>query len=571
QYTTLTKAGRTFRALCPFHSEKHPSFFVYPEQQSWHCFGACNIGGDVFSFVMKKQDIDFAETLRLLAQRAGVTIPSKFEKDTGKDEKERLYQINEAASQYFHNLLLNSPAGEKARNYLASRGLTPKTITDFQLGFSLDSWEALKQYLLKKSYSENELIEASLIIATEERKTHDRFRNRLMFPINDARGRVTGFGARVLDDSLPKYFNSSQTPTFDKSSSLYGINLATATIKQLNQAVIVEGYMDVIIPHQYGFNNVVAAMGTSITEKQMSALKRLTRNMVLALDADNAGEEAMLRCVDYENSLDAEVKVVILPGGKDPDEVIKEDARSWQRLLDEALPVIDYTFNMVASKLDLTTARDKSLAREQLLPIIARIKDSTRQDHYLTKLARLTGTSYRNLETTLSQIKTKPGAPKPRAEAMKRALLPLRSNPLEEYCLALLLQHPELKDRKDILPEYFENSENREIFVAWQQTDNPDTIGALKDKLDTAIREHLESLINKNMPVNQTELRYADCVLNLRKKFFQNLEAKKAEVLALEAEVGGSGADLDRLKEQGIEPSIQLREVFAQKARRGNG
>ncbi|MBI2979820.1 MAG: toprim domain-containing protein [Chloroflexi bacterium] len=429
----------------------------------------------------------------------------------------------------------------------------------------------LKQYLLKKSYSENELIEASLIIATEERKTHDRFRNRLMFPINDARGRVTGFGARVLDDSLPKYFNSSQTPTFDKSSSLYGINLATATIKQLNQAVIVEGYMDVIIPHQYGFNNVVAAMGTSITEKQMSALKRLTRNMVLALDADNAGEEAMLRCVDYENSLDAEVKVVILPSGKDPDEVIKEDARSWQRLLDEALPVIDYTFNMVASKLDLTTARDKSLAREQLLPIIARIKDSTRQDHYLTKLARLTGTSYRNLETTLSQIKTKPGAPKPRAEAMKRALLPLRSNPLEEYCLALLLQHPELKDRKDILPEYFENSENREIFVAWQQTDNPDTIGALKDKLDTAIREHLESLINKNMPVNQTELRYADCVLNLRKKFFQNLEAKKAEVLALEAEVGGSGADLDRLKEQGIEPSIQLREVFAQKARRGNG
>ncbi|MBI4188684.1 MAG: DNA primase, partial [Chloroflexi bacterium] len=483
QYTTLTKAGRTFRGLCPFHSEKHPSFFVYPEQQSWHCFGACGTGGDVFSFLMKKQDTDFAETLRLLAQRAGVIIPSRFEKDTGKkDEKERLYQANEAASRYFHNLLLNSPAGEKARKYLASRGLSAKTIADFRLGFSLDSWEALKKHLMDKGYKENELLEAGLIIATEEKKTHDRFRNRLMFPINDARGHVTGFGARVLpgekDDSMAKYLNSPQTPTFDKSSSLYGINMATAAIKQLNQAVIVEGYMDVVIPHQYGFNNVVAAMGTSITEKQMSALKRLTRNMVLALDADNAGEEAMLRCVDYENSLDAEVKVAILPEGKDPDEVIIEDTRTWQHLLDEALPVIDYTFDMVTAKLDLTTARDKSLAREQLLPIIAKIKDSTRQDHYLTKLAKSTGTTYRNLEATLGKIKTKPGTQAAGAEAMKRALQPLRSSPLEEYCLALLLRHPELKDRQELLPEYFENSENREIFVACQQTDDPDTIGA---------------------------------------------------------------------------------------------
>ncbi len=177
EYTNLTKAGRTFRGLCPFHSEKHPSFFVYPEQQSWHCFGACNTGGDVFSFIMKKQGIDFGEALRLLAQQGGVIIPSRFEPDTRKEEKERLYQVNEAAAQYFHNLLVNSPAGEKARNYVASRGFSLKAVTDFQLGFSLNSWDGLKQYLTERGYTEGELLTAGLVIEAEAGGTHDRFRN----------------------------------------------------------------------------------------------------------------------------------------------------------------------------------------------------------------------------------------------------------------------------------------------------------------------------------------------------------------------------------------------------------
>ena len=200
QYLPLTKAGRTFRGLCPFHTEKNPSFYVYPEQQSWHCFG-CNTGGDVFSFVMKKENSDFGETLRLLAERAGVTISPRFEPETRGKEKERSYQINEAATQYFHNLLLNSPAGEKARNYVSRRNLSPKTVTDFQLGFSLNSWEDLKQYLAERSYTEDELLNAGLVIQEESGKTHDRFRNRLMFPIHDIKGHIIGFGARALDDS----------------------------------------------------------------------------------------------------------------------------------------------------------------------------------------------------------------------------------------------------------------------------------------------------------------------------------------------------------------------------------
>ena len=568
QYVSLTKSGRTFRGLCPFHSEKHPSFFVYPERQSWHCFGACNTGGDVFSFIMKKEGIDFGEALRLMAQRAGVSLPSRFEPSAKRDEKERLYQVNEAAAQYFHNLLLSSQAGEKARSYVASRGLSLETITSFQLGFSPNSWEALKQYLMERGYTESELLAAGLVIETEAGGTHDRFRNRLMFPIYDIRGRITGFGARTLDDSLPKYLNSPQTPIFDKSSSLYGINLATAAIRQQNMVVIVEGYMDVITAHQNGFNNVIASMGTSVTEKQVSAVKRLTKNMALALDADAAGEEAMLRGVGYENILDAEVKVIILPRGKDPDDVIKEDAKMWQYLVEEALPVVDYTFNMVTAELDLTTAKDKSLAVDKLLPIIAEIKDPVRQAHYLQKLARLVNVTERKLEAALKGKRPGPSrrrAKEPKQEAITQALRPVFSSPIEEYCLALLLQHPELKGCcQHPPPEYFQNSENREIFVAWQQASD---LSSLKDELDTAIWEHLDYLITRSLPPNQIEQKYANCVLRLREGFLRSLETKREAALALEAELGGTAAELAKLEEQGIEVSLQLGEVFTQKSR----
>jgi DNA primase len=570
QYTKLTKAGRTFRALCPFHSEKNPSFFVYPDRQSWHCFGACGTGGDVFSFIMKKEGIEFGESLRLLADRCGVTIPSKVEADTKKELKERLYQANEAAAQYFHNLFLKSAAAEKARSYLANRGLTPKTITDFQLGYSLNSWEALKQYLLDRGYAENELLEAGLLATAEDGKTHDRWRNRLLFPIKDARGRTTGFGARVLDDSLPKYINSPQTPIFDKSATLYGLNLAAPAIRQQESVVIVEGYMDVLTAHQNGFNNVVASMGTAITDKQVSALKRLTRNLALALDADSAGEEAMLRCVDFENTLEAEIKVIILPLGKDPDDAIKEDPSTWPQLVAKAIPVIDYTFDMVAAKLDLTTARDKSLAADRLLPVIAQTKDVVRRTHYLQKLSRLVKVGERNLEAALKSSKAGPAKRLPAGDkepVTGPTRYPLVSSPLEEYCLALLLQHPELRDHsQSLLVEYFENSENREVFTAWCETTD---LAVLQERIDSAIREHLDALVNKNIPASHIEQKYANCVLRLREKYLRGLEKKREAILTLEAEAGGTSAELAKLQEQGIEVSTELKEVFNLKAKRG--
>ena len=564
QYVSLKKAGKNFTALCPFHTEKTPSFIVSPERQSWHCFG-CNTGGDALAFIMKKEGFEFGEALRLLAEKAGVKIPLRFETEAGKDEKERLYQANEAAAQYFHDLLLNSPAGEKARKYFLNRSFSPETVAEFKLGFSLDSWDALKQYLAERGYTGNELVTAGLVTEAEGGKTYDRFRNKLMFPIFDIRRRIIGFGARVMDDSLPKYINSPQTPIFDKSGSLYGINSAQTAIRENDTAIIVEGYMDVITAHQNGFKNVVASMGTSVTEKQINTLKRLTKNVTLALDADTAGEEAMLRSVSHENTLNAEVRIIILPGGKDPDDVIKQDAETWQRLMGEALPVVDYTFNMFASELDLTTARGKSQAVDKLLPVIAEIKDPIRQAHYLQKLAHLVNVPEHSMELALSRIRTSQSkrptrrTEEPEKKTVAQALRPLLSSPVEEYCLALLLQHPEIKTlSQGLLPEYFESSENREIFLAYKQVED---VKSIKDRLDTTIWERLDSLLDKRFPSNQIEQRYADYALRLQKTYLQNSEAKKAELLALEAETGGAGADIAKLEEQGMEVSAQLREI----------
>jgi DNA primase len=564
QYAALKKAGRNLTALCPFHSEKHPSFFVYPEQQSWHCFGACNTGGDVFAFIMKKEGLDFGEALRQLALKAGVTLPSKMEAGGKKEEKEELYQVNEAAALYFHNLLLNATAAAKAKSYVEKRGFTTKTTADFQLGFSLDSWDALKLYLGERGHSEETMVTAGLLVKAEDGRTYDRFRGKLMFPIRDSRGRVTGFGARVLDDSLPKYMNSPQTPTFDKSSTLYGIDRAAAEIRKQDKTIIMEGYMDVIMAHQNGVTNAVASMGTAITETQVNTLKKLSRNLILALDADAAGEEAMLRTVGYENILNAEIRVIELPEGKDPDDVIRENIEKWRSLVNEARPLIDFLFEKTTVKLDLTTARDKSGAVDRLLPIVAEINDPIRQAHYLQKLAAMVKVDMNTIKASLSrlkpaQIKRKPtarGVPKP---SVARTLRPLASNSREEYCLALLLQYPELKSQPpDLSPEYFESSENREIFNAWQEESD---ILSLRERIDPAIHEHLDSIIKsvvyKTLSSTDIERRYTACIRELEKRYLQNLEARRGEIF--------------RLQKEGIEPSTRLRELDAHKKRNPSG
>jgi len=590
-YIPLQKAGQNFKALCPFHAEKYPSFIVFPERQSWHCFGACGTGGDVFSFIMKKEGVDFGQALRLLAERAGVALtPYGMREETEDGGRERLFQINEVAAEYYHHLLLNARVAKVASDYLVGRRISAQAVRDFQLGFSPDSWEALRQFLIGKGYVEKELVAVGLVIERERGGSYDRFRNRLMFPIRDTKGRVIGFGARVLDDSLPKYVNSPQTAIFDKSASLYGIDRAKTAIRQRNLAIIVEGYMDVIMAHQHGWQNVVASMGTSLTEKQMGGIKRLTRNITLALDADAAGEEATFRSVEmasevlgekvvplptwsglvkYEGVIDAEIKVIILPRGKDPDQVIGEDASLWRNLVSEALPVIDYAFEAVASKVDFKRAKDKSAAVQKLLPVISEVKDPIWQAHYLQKLAKLLKIEERKLEHELREFQRKQrrrrsgGTVRDTSPSVSSSPL---SSSLEEYCLALLFQHPELATMgKELLLEYFECSENRELFVEWQSASD---INSLRGTLDVSLQEHLNSLLNKTFPpaIGESEegrrRDFTDCALRLREEFLRNLVRKKEELLSLERSLGGDAAELAKLEEQGIEADMQLGQVF---------
>ncbi len=566
QYVTLKKSGRNLSAPCPFHSERNPSFFVYPERQSWHCFGACNTGGDVLSFVMKKENMDFGEALRLLATKAGIEIPTRVQPESKRDEKDRLFQINSAAALFFHSVLLNSSSAEKARKYVEKRELNEKTVSDFQLGFALNSWDALKVHL-GKEFTEKEILAAGLLVESDDGKTHDRFRNRLIFTICDNRGRITGFGARVLDDSLPKYVNSPQTLVFDKSGTLYGINLAAQAIRQKNQAVMVEGYMDVITAHQNGITNVVASMGTAVTERQLNDLKKLTKNIVLAMDADSAGEEAMLRCVEYENSLDIELKVVVLPEGEDPDSVIRKGTEQWDQLLNKALPVIDFTSKTIKGTLDMTTSMGKSALVNKMIPYIIIEKDITQQAHYLSKLAVDSGIESKKIEAAINElVKAKKTPPQPRKTSTKprttrfdRVLSTAYARPVEEQFLTLLLKHPEFKEKSISVPtEYFENSENREIFVAWQQSADEE---ALKEKLDEFLRDYLDALSSKDILATKVNERYNEYVLRLKEDHLRNL-ARKGETVKTAGEFPG---------EKDIELTDSLREIFNIRARREGG
>ena len=573
EYVTLQKAGRNFKGLCPFHSEKHPSFFVFPEQQSWHCFGACGTGGDIFSFVMKKEGIDFGQALRVLAQRGGVTLSPREAPSKAEDEKrERLFQINEAAAEYYYHILSATKAGATARSYLTKRNIMPETIKEFRLGFSPDAWETIKNYLLGKGYTEKELVEAGLIIEKEEGGSYDRFRNRLMFPICDIQGRVTGFGARVLDDSLPKYINSPQTPIFDKSNSQYGIDKAKSAIRKKDLVIIVEGYMDVLTAHQHSWQNVVGSMGTSLTEKQVEGIKRLTNKITLALDADLAGEEATLRgraILAYSN---IEANVILLPPGKDPDEVIGDEPALWQKLVEQAMPIMDFAFQSVISKVDINKARDKSLAVQKLLPSIYEIRDPVQQSHYLKRLARELKIEESAIRTALRESKAgrkrpQPGKPIEQSRLARRFV----SSHIEERCLALLLQYPELRLlAQELSPEHFESTENREVFVKWQHSFD---ISNLESELDTGLLEHLYYLVDKNFPfppaIRESErTRHRDlaqCILRLQEKLSRKLETEKEATLEIERERGGISSELAKLEEQGIDSGLKLQEVFVKK------
>lgn len=480
RYLPLKRAGRNFKALCPFHAEKTPSFIVFPDSGNWHCFG-CGQGGDIFSFVARKENLDFGETLRLLAQRAGVELRQERASPEQDGEHQVLRQCNEAAALFYHSSLL-SGVGREARDYLSRRGVHEATVEEFGLGYAPDAPGALLRHLEKAGFDMEKAIAAGLAGRSESGVVYERLRGRLIFPIRDARGSTIGFGGRALwPETEPKYLNSPQTPIFDKGACLYGIDLARQAIRRDGEAVIVEGYMDVVVAHQYGFKNVVATLGTAITERHLDTLKRLAHTIVLALDADAAGQMATARglqvarealrdevgpvlsptgLVRYQSVSRKRVKVMVLPGGEDPDDVIRRDAGAWRSLASSAVPVVDFVLSRLAEGHDLSDPRGKSEAVGEALGFIAEVTDPVEQAHYLQKLAHLIGVD----ETLLSSLvrrrqrRSRPGeTPAHRSETS--------GDILEEYYLALVMATGELSD-PPLEDEDFARADNRALFHA---------------------------------------------------------------------------------------------------------
>ncbi|MFO7537951.1 MAG: DNA primase, partial [Chloroflexota bacterium] len=381
----LRRSGRNYAAFCPFHSNtRTPAFYIFPETQTWRCFGACAEGGDIFSYVMKRQGWDFKEALKHLAQRAGVELePQTPAVQQRQAAEEKQVDLLTAAADYFHHLLLSAPQAEAARSYLAKRALNDDAIATFKLGFALNSWDACRTHFNEQGYSDEELLAVGLLTENPDKGTrYDRFRGRLIFPIRDGNGRIVGFGARTLDpDGIPKYLNSPQTDLFDKSAILYGLDLAKRAIRQERQVVIVEGYMDVIQAWQHGFHTVVAQMGTALTEAQMQQLKRYSKRFVMALDADAAGAKATLRSLDvaretldqeveirfdarglvqHEGRLKADIRIVTMPPGEDPDSIIRQDPARWPALLEQAKPVVAYVIDTAVADLDFNDPKAKT-------------------------------------------------------------------------------------------------------------------------------------------------------------------------------------------------------------------
>ncbi len=415
EYVPLKKAGANWKANCPFHNEKSPSFMVHADKQIWHCFG-CGKGGDIFSFVQEIEGLEFPEALRLLAQRAGVEVDT-YKSEVNLSQRNRIVEINTKAAEFFHHILMELPAAKAAREYLEKRGVTKESLVDWQVGFIPDQWDLLTKYFVKKGYTLDDLVASGLTIKrdgadpTSGRGYYDRFRGRIMFPIWDVQATVVGFTGRILvetENSGGKYVNTPQTLVYDKSRVLYGINKAKLEIKSKDQVVLVEGQMDVIACHSAGMKNVVAASGTALTPEQLRLIKRYTTHIAMAFDADAAGENAGKRGITVALESGMEIKVIQIPAGagKDADECIKKDPAVWFQAVADAKEIMAWYFDITFKKVDLSNPRAKQEAADVLLEQIARIPYSVERDEWVRRLADKLGTDSQVVREGLKKLKS---------------------------------------------------------------------------------------------------------------------------------------------------------------------
>jgi len=489
---SLQRSGRNYRALCPFHAEKAPSFFVFPDKGTWHCFGGCATGGDVFAFVMKKENLDFSGALRVLAERAGITLGRKGAAPE-ETEKDRLRQANEAAALFFQHALFNTQAGAGALAYLTMRGIDRQTAESFQLGYAPDTWDALKEHLKGRGFGEGELLKAGLLVEGEK-GPYDRFRQRATISIRDERGRTVGFGSRMLpgdsgaEPEGPKYLNTPQTPIFDKGAILFGLDRSAEHIRRADVAVVVEGYMDVIAAHQHDNLNVVASMGTALTERQLALLRDLTENIVLAFDPDSAGQAASERGDVIARRMGAQIRVMKISGDRDPDEIIRADPEGWRRLVVEAQPfVVD---------------REKGI-------------QSTPTEHG---------------RRTTTRRRTQP--------VLQEEMVGLSKG--EETCLALLVRYPHLRAEGMVIKEeLFDDILNRQLFQLWREAGSESELQGMV--AEESLRQRLERIIVRDLSPYSTavEEALASCTERLKKgRIRDEKRARNPEIAEKEQRLG---------------------------------
>jgi DNA primase len=468
----LRRSGKNYTGFCPFHHNVHtPSFAVFPESGTWRCFGACNEGGDVFRYVMKKDGVDFTEALRRLAERAGVELhPRTPEEARAEEEYARLRTLLELAATFFRDQLL-APDGAPVLTYLRKRGFTDATLEAFQVGMAPAGWETGLGFFRGKEYTDAELIAAGLAVQPEDGRLRDRFRHRIMIPIRDGSGRMCGFGARIIDaQDQPKFLNSPQTVLFDKSHLLFGLDRAARAIRAVGEAVLVEGYMDVMAVHQAGFANVISAMGTALSESQLRQAARHAKRIVLALDPDSAGDSATLRGLElartaldregeavfdargllrYESRLHADLRVAAMPPGRDPDEVALADPEEWKRLIADAQPVVLHVLHTLSRGQNLDDPKVKAMIAARMVPLIEDVGDKVERDAYRQQVARTLRIDERNLSATVAARGTRRA---PRAAPGVGAPAAPTGSPgaaREAYNIGLLAQRPDLFFRLD--------------------------------------------------------------------------------------------------------------------------
>jgi DNA primase len=468
-YIKLHKAGANYRAICPFHSEKKPSFFVSPARQIWHCFG-CNSGGDIFRFVMRIEGVEFGDALRILAQKAGVELrPVKPELRT---ERQRLLEICELSTQFFEKQL-ESKIGQEVKEYLLNRGIKEESIKKWRLGYAPDTWQGLSDFLLSKKYQKEEIAKAGLAIKNEEGRFYDRFRGRIMFPVFDLNSQIVGFGGRVFGKNKSeaseemKYINTPNTLLYDKSRILYGLDKAKIAIRQKDFCILVEGYTDVILSNQVGFENVVSTSGTALTPFQLKILKRYSENLFTCFDMDVAGDSATKRGIDLAQIQGFNIKVVTLPENLDPADVISKDSKEFEKLIEKALSILDFYFQNAFSRFDKKTPGGKKEISKILLRVLKRIPNKIEQSFWIQKLAKELEVKEENVVEELKKIKLEEETYGLEQEEVENLPPKTRKELLEERLLMLIVRNPQnmnlieeniLLDFKDDIPCFSKKS-----------------------------------------------------------------------------------------------------------------